>query len=103
MINHIKESMRQSVSVAFTDRDQFTEDLVKQWKSNIANTETYDAVDSILNSNKLLFRVDNKEGVEAQILSPKGEVIKTIPPSDVLQLVKQNFIPSLGNLLNVVV
>jgi len=54
-----------------------------------------------LNNNRLLFNVMD-EGVEARILSDKGELIKTIPPKDLNEIMKQNFIPSLGNLLNVV-
>ena len=59
-------------------------------------------VESSINGNMLRFRVVD-EDVEAMILNPKGELVKTIPPSDLQQIMKENAIPSLGNMINTTV
>lgn len=51
-----------------------------------------------INPNSLQFRVTPEDRVEALILNPKGEIIKTIPPSDLQQMMAENSIPSTGRL-----
>lgn len=53
------------------------------------------AVPEAVNPNSLRFRVRDDE-VSALIVNPEGAIVKTIPPSDLQQIMRDNSLPSIG-------
>ena len=53
-----------------------------------------------LDSNSLRYRIRDEQ-VEGLIINADGDIVKTIPSSDLLELMRQNSTPTLGNFLSV--
>ena len=56
--------------------------------------------ESSVGANSLRYRIRDEQ-VEGLIINPEGDIVKTIPTSDLLDIMRQNAIPTLGNFLSV--
>ena len=94
---HIVQS-GDNVSQMETDTEKLEQEIQERIPSQVKMDSNRPAT-GVLNDNILRFNTQGEE-IEARIYADNGDLIRTIPASDINEILKENYLPSIGNIIN---